>query len=95
MKNTTTLTCPTTIQGVVGISCNSLLFTFFGFIFFVITMWHHERTSRQKHRQAQDAVALRQTFYWKPEIVYRIAPIGEKIIEVRSTLQLQVLCVNG
>ena len=28
-------------------------------------------------------------------MVYRIASIGEKIIEIRSTLQLQELCVNG
>jgi hypothetical protein len=59
MRNTTTLTCPTTIQGVVGISCDSLLFTFFGFILFVITIWHHERTSRQKDGQANDVVALK------------------------------------
>ena len=64
MRNTTTLTCPTTIQGVVGISYDSLLFTFFGFILFVITMWHHERTSRHKHGLAKDAVALSQLLFW-------------------------------
>ena len=63
IRTTTTLPCPTTIQGVVGSNCNGCsLFTFFGSILFVLTMWQRERTSRPKHG-AGFVGTLRQTSY--------------------------------
>jgi hypothetical protein len=41
---TTTIPCQTTRQGVGGSSCN-------GYILFVVTMWHWQRTSRPKHER--------------------------------------------
>lgn len=46
---TTTLTSATKIEGLVEGGCDGCRFTFLDYIFFVVTMWHREGTSRLKH----------------------------------------------
>ena len=87
----TTLTCPTIIQSVVRSGCDGCSLLSLVLFCLYCLMWHQVRTSRPKY--VEEAITLRQTFsvesisWLSPS---RIAPIRKTIIEVKSTLQLQL-----
>jgi hypothetical protein len=90
---TTTLTSATKAEGVVEGVCDGCRFTFFDSIFFVVTMWHREGTSRLKHgRRISRRQSLIGKLYTRIHELFvstpQIAPTGETIIGVKGTLQL-------
>ena len=78
---TTTLTSATKIEGVVEGGCDGYRFTFFDSIFFMITMWHQEGTSRLKQgRRISRRQSLRGKLYTRIHELFvstpQIATIG-------------------
>jgi hypothetical protein len=90
---TTTRSCPTAIQGVVGSSSrNGCSFFSFGSTLFVVTMSLKGRICWRQSLLAKLATRVLKSFVFTAQI----APIGGTIIQVKSTCNYNYTsCVNG